>query len=147
MIERLVLGVISKHMEEKKAIRNSEHRFNKGKSCLTNLIALNDGMTGWIDEGRAVDVLYLDFSKAIDTVSHSLFVCSSSFDTYYDIVLAFGFGVVRPYAHILSVPVSETMSPYPGQTQYQALQQSQPYTIYPQTTQTYGLPPFDRHLQ
>ncbi|XP_072211400.1 protein phosphatase EYA3 isoform X4 [Excalfactoria chinensis] len=48
----------------------------------------------------------------------------------------------KPYAHILSVPVSETMSPYPAQTQYQALQQSQPYTIYPQTTQTYGLPPF-----
>ncbi|NXI64841.1 EYA3 protein, partial [Anseranas semipalmata] len=48
----------------------------------------------------------------------------------------------KPYAQILSVPVSETMSPYPGQTQYQALQQSQPYTIYPQTTQTYGLPPF-----
>ncbi|XP_009982862.1 PREDICTED: eyes absent homolog 3 isoform X2 [Tauraco erythrolophus] len=48
----------------------------------------------------------------------------------------------KPYAHILSVPVSETMSPYTGQTQYQALQQSQPYTIYPQTTQTYGLPPF-----
>lgn len=36
------------------------------------------------------------------------------------------------------------MSPYPGQTQYQALQQSQPYTIYPQTTQTYGLPPFGK---
>ncbi|XP_025932073.1 eyes absent homolog 3 isoform X5 [Apteryx rowi] len=48
----------------------------------------------------------------------------------------------KPYAHILSVPVSETMSPYPSQTQYQALQQSQPYAIYPQTTQTYGLPPF-----
>ncbi|NWV19283.1 EYA3 protein, partial [Origma solitaria] len=49
---------------------------------------------------------------------------------------------LRPYAHILSVPVSETVSSYPGQPQYQALQQSQPYTIYPQTTQTYGLPPF-----
>ncbi|NXP44935.1 EYA3 protein, partial [Heliornis fulica] len=48
----------------------------------------------------------------------------------------------KPYAHILSVPVSEAVSPYPGHTQYQALQQSQPYTIYPQTTQTYGLPPF-----
>src|SRR5437588_379738 len=29
----------------------------------------------------------------------------------------------KPYAHILSVPVSETT--YPGQTQYQTLQQSQ----------------------
>ncbi|KAM9116516.1 protein phosphatase EYA3 isoform 2-T2 [Pangshura tecta] len=48
----------------------------------------------------------------------------------------------KPYAHILSVPISETMTSYPGQTQYQALQQTQPYAIYPQTTQTYGLPPF-----
>ncbi|KAM4871960.1 protein phosphatase EYA3 isoform 2-T2 [Thomomys bottae] len=46
----------------------------------------------------------------------------------------------KTYAHILSVPVSETA--YPGQTQYQTLQQAQPYTVYPQATQTYGLPPF-----
>ncbi|XP_010630821.1 eyes absent homolog 3 isoform X3 [Fukomys damarensis] len=46
----------------------------------------------------------------------------------------------KPYAHILSVPVSETA--YPGQTQYQTLQQPQPYAVYPQATQTYGLPPF-----
>ncbi|KAF3820126.1 hypothetical protein GH733_015635 [Mirounga leonina] len=46
----------------------------------------------------------------------------------------------KPYAHILSVPVSETA--YPGQTPYQTLQQSQPYAVYPQATQTYGLPPF-----
>ncbi|KAF6108652.1 EYA transcriptional coactivator and phosphatase 3 [Phyllostomus discolor] len=46
----------------------------------------------------------------------------------------------KPYAHILSVPASDTA--YPGQTQYQTLQQSQPYAVYPQATQTYGLPPF-----
>ncbi|PKU28237.1 rna-directed dna polymerase from mobile element jockey-like [Limosa lapponica baueri] len=61
-------------MEEKKAIRSSQHRFSEGKSCLTNLIAFSDGMTGWIDEGRAVDVVYLDFSKAFDTVSHSIHI-------------------------------------------------------------------------
>jgi len=31
-------------------------------------------MTGWVDEGRAVDVVYLDFSKAFDTVSHNTLV-------------------------------------------------------------------------
>jgi len=29
-------------------------------------------MTGWVDEGRAVDVVYLDFNKAFDTVSHNI---------------------------------------------------------------------------
>ncbi|XP_075709422.1 protein phosphatase EYA3 isoform X4 [Rhinoderma darwinii] len=48
----------------------------------------------------------------------------------------------KPYTHILSVPVSESMSTYSGQTPYQSLQPSQPYTSYPQASQTYGLPPF-----
>jgi len=29
-------------------------------------------MTGWVDEGRALDVVYLDFSKAFDTVSNNI---------------------------------------------------------------------------
>jgi len=29
-------------------------------------------MTGWVDEGRAVVVVYLDFNKACDMVSHNL---------------------------------------------------------------------------
>ena len=29
-------------------------------------------MTGWVGEGRAVDVVYLDLSKAFDTVSHKI---------------------------------------------------------------------------
>jgi len=59
-------------VEEKKLIRNSQHGFTKGKSCLTNLIAFYAGMPGWEAEGRAMDVVYLDFSKAFDTVSHNI---------------------------------------------------------------------------
>ncbi|PKU46139.1 hypothetical protein llap_3551 [Limosa lapponica baueri] len=74
MMERLILSIGSKHMEEKKAIRSSQHRFTKGKACLTNLIVFYNGMTGGIDEGRAVDVVYLEFSKAFNTVSHSILI-------------------------------------------------------------------------
>ncbi|PKU46357.1 rna-directed dna polymerase from mobile element jockey- hypothetical protein [Limosa lapponica baueri] len=74
VMERLILGAISEHVEEKKAIRSSQHGFVKGKSCQTNLIAFYDGMTGWMDEKRAVDVTYLDFSKAFNTVFHSILI-------------------------------------------------------------------------
>jgi len=64
VMEKLILEVIIKQVEEKKVIRSSQHGFTKGKSCLTNRIAFYNGMTGWVDEGSAVDVVYLDFSKA-----------------------------------------------------------------------------------
>jgi len=46
MMEQLILEIIIKQVEENKAIRSSQHGFTKGKSCLTNLIAFYDGITG-----------------------------------------------------------------------------------------------------
>jgi len=44
----------------------------QGRSCLTNLISFEGKVSHLVDEGVTVDVFYLDFSKAFDTVSHSL---------------------------------------------------------------------------
>ncbi|CAM5095902.1 unnamed protein product [Natator depressus] len=71
-MEQVLKESIMKHLEERKVIRNSQHGFTKGKSCLTNLIAFYDKITGSLDEGKEVDVLFLDFSKAFDTVSHNI---------------------------------------------------------------------------
>jgi len=74
MMEQLFLDVLTKQVEEKKVIRSTQHGFAKGKSYLANLIAFYDGMSGWVDEGRAVDVAYLDFGKAFDAVSHNILI-------------------------------------------------------------------------
>ncbi|CAM5073130.1 unnamed protein product [Natator depressus] len=74
IMEQVLKESILKHLHERKVIRNSQHGFTKGRSCLTNLIAFYDEITDSVDEGKAVDVLFLDFSKAFDMVSHSILV-------------------------------------------------------------------------
>lgn len=60
------------HIQESQGIRPSQHGVRKGKSCLTNLTASYDWVAHLLDEGKAMDVVYLDFRKAFDTVSHSI---------------------------------------------------------------------------
>ena len=40
----------------------------------SSLIFIYDWVTFLVDEGEIVDIVYLDFSKAFDTVSHSIFL-------------------------------------------------------------------------
>ncbi|PKU44044.1 rna-directed dna polymerase from mobile element jockey- hypothetical protein [Limosa lapponica baueri] len=68
-MEQLILETISKH---KTIIRKSQHGFSNCKSHLTNLITFCDEMTSLADEGRAVDIVYLDFSDAFSTVCHKI---------------------------------------------------------------------------
>ncbi|KAK4818261.1 hypothetical protein QYF61_009966 [Mycteria americana] len=68
----IILSAITRHVENNQGIRPSQHGFRKGRSCLTNLISFYDKVTRLVDEGKSVDVVYLDFSKAFDTVSHGI---------------------------------------------------------------------------
>ncbi|KAK4815428.1 LOW QUALITY PROTEIN: hypothetical protein QYF61_002643 [Mycteria americana] len=72
LMEQIILSAITWHIENNQGIKPSQHGFRKGRSCLTNLISFYDKVTCLVDEGKAVDFVYLDFSKAFDTVSHSI---------------------------------------------------------------------------
>ncbi|KAK4825733.1 hypothetical protein QYF61_002172 [Mycteria americana] len=70
-MEQIILSAITQHVQDNQVIRPSQCGFMKGRSCLTNLISC-DKVTRLVDEGKAVDVVYLDFSKAFGTISHSI---------------------------------------------------------------------------
>ena len=55
-------------------LKGNQHGFIRGRSCQTNLIAFYDQVTKKMDAGVAVDVVFLDFSKAFDTVSHPILI-------------------------------------------------------------------------
>ena len=71
IFETLVRDRLVKHLEENSLIRESQHGFRKGRSCLTNLLTFLDKVTGCIDSGNSVDVVFLDFTKAFDKIPHS----------------------------------------------------------------------------
>jgi len=72
VMEQIILSAIIWHIQDNEAIRPSQHGFMKSRSCLTNLICFCDKATHLVDEGKAGDFVYLDFSKAFDTVSHCI---------------------------------------------------------------------------
>jgi len=59
--EQFILSVLTGNVRDKEGIRPSQHGFMKGRSCLTNLISFYDQVTCLVDEGKAVDVVYLEF--------------------------------------------------------------------------------------
>uniref|UniRef100_A0A8C3PH51 Receptor-type tyrosine-protein phosphatase eta n=1 Tax=Calidris pygmaea TaxID=425635 RepID=A0A8C3PH51_9CHAR len=67
--EKIILGTIERHLKNNVIIRHGQHGFTKGKSCLTDLMSFFDEVILLVDEGKAADVVFLDFSEAFDTVA------------------------------------------------------------------------------
>ena len=58
------------HMTKYNLFCDEQHGFVPGRSCMTQLLVTIDNWTQLLDEGLPVDVIYLDFKKAFDTVPH-----------------------------------------------------------------------------
>ena len=69
-MERLVRNAIVDHMTENNLFSASQQGFISGKSCITQLLEFMEDITESIDNGKDVDIVYLDFSKAFDKVAH-----------------------------------------------------------------------------
>lgn len=70
ILESIIKEKLLYHLDKNKLIKDTQHGFRNGKSCLTNLIEFFEQVTNDLDQGHAVDLVYLDFSKAFDKVAH-----------------------------------------------------------------------------
>ena len=57
-------------LERNNLLKDTQHGFQRGRSCLTNLLEYTEIISKWVDGGSPVDVIYLDFQKAFDKVPH-----------------------------------------------------------------------------
>ncbi len=71
LMERLILDVLWKHIHKNNLISCHQHGFQERCPCVSQLLeCLQDWMDG-IDARDGVDVVYLDFAKAFDSVPHT----------------------------------------------------------------------------
>ena len=69
-MESILRDKIVEFLEKDNIIRDSQHGLRNRRSCLTNLLDFLHDIYEMYEEGRAVDIIYLDFQKAFDKVPH-----------------------------------------------------------------------------
>ena len=67
-MEALIKDKLLKFLEKHEVISKEQHGFMPGRSCLTNLLEALESWTRALDEGHGVDIIYLDYRKAFDSV-------------------------------------------------------------------------------
>jgi len=59
MLESLIKENIFSHLVENRLLRNTQHL--TGKSCARNLLIFQEHGTKAVDEGRPMDIIFMDF--------------------------------------------------------------------------------------
>ncbi len=70
ILESILKDDIMEHLLLNGLIKDSQQGFKPGRSCTTNLITFLEKATLAKNNGKPIDVVYLDFSKAFDKVPH-----------------------------------------------------------------------------
>ena len=75
------------HLNKEGLITDNQHGFKQGRSCETQLAIFVHDIQSALDIGKEIDAVFLDFTKAFDTVPHQrLLVKLKSFDINNSII-------------------------------------------------------------
>jgi hypothetical protein len=72
IIEKIIRDEIMNHLIVNKLLKSCQHGFVQKKACVTNLLETMDFLTLKKKSKIPIDILFLDFAKAFDKVSHKL---------------------------------------------------------------------------
>ena len=74
IMEKLGRASISCHLATNRLISSRQHGFVQNKACNTNLLECADFLTSMASSNTPTDIIFLDFAKAFDKVSHPLLI-------------------------------------------------------------------------
>jgi hypothetical protein len=70
ILERIIKSRITSFLENNCLLTDCQHGFRANRSCLTNLLLSFESWSKALDSRHAVDIIYIDFRKAFDSVPH-----------------------------------------------------------------------------
>jgi len=71
IMERIVANKILNHLYSNNILSNAQHGFVKRRSTCTNLLECFNDWTVCVQSRQQIGIVYIDFSKAFDVVSHT----------------------------------------------------------------------------
>ena len=71
IMERIIRRQIMNHLKNEDILSKQQYGFVSGRSTLLQLLRVLDKWTESLDTGKEVDVVFLDFQKAFDSVPHN----------------------------------------------------------------------------
>ena len=66
VFERVIRRILVTHLEQRGLLPEEQHGFREHRSTLTQLLSHWDQVLDLLEQGKTVDVIYTDFSKAFD---------------------------------------------------------------------------------
>ena len=70
ILESIIRDHMLQYLEGRDVLSLYQHGFINGRSCLSNLLVTLENWTAALEEGYGLDIFYLDYQKAFDTVPH-----------------------------------------------------------------------------
>lgn len=72
VLEKIIVRHLKQYLEENSLLSEHQYGFRSKHSTIDQLILTYDDVTRDVDEGRMVDIIFFDFSKAFDKVRHGI---------------------------------------------------------------------------
>ena len=70
VMEHIIYHSVMSHLEQYNVLNPLQHGFRSGHSCTTQLLTMIEELAKSMNDHKQVNVLFLDFAKAFDTVPH-----------------------------------------------------------------------------
>ncbi len=74
VFEHILKKAILSFLIQCTALTGSQHGFLPHRSCLSNLLILEETISQLMDDGNTADVVHLDFAEAFDSVNQRVLI-------------------------------------------------------------------------